>query len=176
MLRTASFSSGAPSDSCMPNSRGRQRSACRHKLLYELSDHIQGGDRTVEHRRVHAHRRPPPLTAPPSHPLRPVHVAGPRHGLQARPKANPGTRADTHDRVRADRVDEEFVKVNESSGCYAAVVSVSWVVSSAGRLIQTVSGRSRIFGALVVPKRYGCRVRASVSTACRSAALSLANP
>ena len=43
-------------------------------------------------------------------------------------------------------------------------MSVSWVVSWAGRLIQAVSGRSRIFGAWVVPKRCGCRARASVST------------
>lgn len=41
----------------------------------------------------------------------------------------------------------EFFKVVESSGCYAAVVSVSAVVSSAGRLIQAVWGSSRIFGA-----------------------------
>jgi hypothetical protein len=39
----------------------------------------------------------PPLTA---------HRAAPATVYQARPKANPGTRTDTHDRVRTDRVDE----------------------------------------------------------------------
>jgi hypothetical protein len=70
----------------------------------------------------------------------------------------------------------EFFKVDESSGCYAAVVSVSWVMCWAGWLIQTVWGRSRIFGASVVPKRCGWRARASVRTARRLAALSVANP
>ena len=34
-------------------------------------------------------------------------------------------------------------------------MAVSWVVFWAGRLIQAVSGRSRIFGAPTVPKRCG---------------------
>jgi hypothetical protein len=38
-------------------------------------------------------------------------------------------------------------------------VAVSWVVFWAGRLIQAVSGMSRIFGAPTVPKRCGCRAR-----------------
>ena len=41
-------------------------------------------------------------------------------------------------------------------------MAVSWVVFWAGRLIQAVSGRSRIFGAPTVPKRCGCRARAWV--------------
>lgn len=57
-----------------------------------------------------------------------------------------------------------------------AVVSGSWLVSWAGRLIETVLGRSRIFGAWAVPKRCGVRARASVSTVRRWTALSVANP
>jgi len=34
-------------------------------------------------------------------------------------------------------------------------VAVSWVVFWAGRLIQAVSGRSRVFGVPTVPKRCG---------------------
>ena len=55
-------------------------------------------------------------------------------------------------------------------------MAVSCVVFWAGRLIQAVSGRSRIFGVPTVPKRCGCRARAWVSTVRRSAALSVANP
>jgi hypothetical protein len=65
--------------------------------LCELGDRVLGGDRIVEHRRVQR--------APPPPPLRP-HRATPATVYQARPKANPGTRSDTHDRVRTDRVDE----------------------------------------------------------------------
>ena len=53
------------------------------------------GDRIVEHRRVQ--RAPPPPRSLP-------HRATPATVYQARPKANPGTRTDTHDRT--DRVDE----------------------------------------------------------------------
>ena len=63
------------------------------QALCELGHRVLGGERTVEST---AHRRTP-LTAPPSHP---------RHGLPGPTKANPGTRTDTHDRVRTDRVDE----------------------------------------------------------------------
>ena len=54
-----------------------------------------GGDRIVEHRRV-------PRAPPPHRSL--SHRATPATVYQARPKANPGTRTDTHDRT--DRVDE----------------------------------------------------------------------
>jgi hypothetical protein len=56
-----------------------------------------GGDRIVEAPSSPARAAAPPLTAPPSHPPT---------VYQARPKANLGTRTDTHDRVRTDRVDE----------------------------------------------------------------------
>ena len=47
-----------------------------------------GGARIVEHRRVQRAPPPPPLTAPPPPP-----------STRPEPKANPGTRTDTHDRV-----------------------------------------------------------------------------
>ena len=60
--------------------------------LCELGDRVLGGDRTVESSARRPHRSLP-------------HRATPATVYQPRPKANPGTRTDTHDRVRTDRVD-----------------------------------------------------------------------
>jgi hypothetical protein len=56
-----------------------------------------GGDRIVEHRRV--------PRAPAHHRSMP-HKATPATAYGARPKADPQTRTDTHNRVRTDRVDQ----------------------------------------------------------------------
>ena len=56
-----------------------------------------GGDRIVEHHRVPRAPAPPPLHA---------HKATPATAYGARPKADPQTRTDTHNRVRTDRVDQ----------------------------------------------------------------------
>ena len=67
------------------------------QALCELGDRVLGGDRIVEHRRVPRAPPPPPLTA---------HKATPATAYGARPKADPQTRTDTHNRVRTDRVDQ----------------------------------------------------------------------
>jgi hypothetical protein len=79
----------------MPNSRAGSGLLAEASTL--RADRVLGGDRIVEHRRIQRVPPPPPLTVPPSHP---------RHGLPGPTQSNPGTRTDTHDRVRTDRVDE----------------------------------------------------------------------
>ena len=58
---------------------------------------VLGSDRIVEYRRVPRAPAPPPLYA---------HKATPATAYGARPKADPQTRTDTHNRVRTDRVDQ----------------------------------------------------------------------